>query len=111
MTKQQTAGQRIIASAKEALTFAQGDDNGCVVHASKAMDAVRIRKKIKMSQSQFAKYFGVSVRTVQEWEQGRAVPSGAARVFLTVIDREPEAVHRALVSFSASNNEQQHMLT
>ena len=76
MTKQQTAGQRIIASAKEALTFAQADDNGCVVHAPKAMDAVRIRKKIKMSQSQFAKYFGVSVCTVQEWEQGRAVPSG-----------------------------------
>ena len=66
MTKQQTAGQRIIASAKEALTFAQGDGSGCVVHAPKAMDAVRIRKKIKRSQSQFTKYFGVSVRAIQK---------------------------------------------
>ena len=57
-----------------------------------------------MSQSQFAAYFGVSVRTVQEWEQGRVVPSGAARAFLTVIDREPEAVRRALVDFGVSGN-------
>jgi putative transcriptional regulator len=50
-----------------------------------------------MSQSHFAQYIGVSVRTIQEWEQGRVVPSGAARAFLTVIDREPDAVHRALL--------------
>jgi putative transcriptional regulator len=53
-----------------------------------------------MSQGQFAAYIGVSVRTIQEWEQGRVVPSGAARAFLTVIDREPEAVRRALLHFT-----------
>jgi putative transcriptional regulator len=104
MAKKLTAGQRIIASAKEALAFAQGADNACVVHIPEEIDAARIRKKIKMSQSQFAAYFGVSVRTVQEWEQGRVVPSGAARAFLTVIDREPEAVRRALVDFATSGN-------
>jgi putative transcriptional regulator len=57
-----------------------------------------------MSQSQFAAYIGVSVRTIQEWEQGRVVPSGAARAFLTVIDREPEAVRRALVQFAVSSS-------
>jgi putative transcriptional regulator len=108
MTKQQTAGQRMLASAKEALAFAQGEDNGCVVHIPEAINTARIRKKIQMSQSQFAKYFGVSVRTVQEWEQGRAVPSGAARAFLTVIDHEPDAVRRALVNFPAGNNVPQH---
>jgi putative transcriptional regulator len=61
-----------------------------------------------MSQSQFAAYFGVSVRTVQEWEQGRAVPSGAARAFLTVIDREPDAVRRALVDFAVRSNQEHH---
>ena len=40
--------------------------------------------------------FGLDVRAVQEWEQGRRVPDRAARVLLTVIDREPEAVVRAL---------------
>lgn len=94
----------MIASAKEALAFARGEDNGCVANIPDAVDTARIRKKIDMSQSQFADYFGVSVRTIQEWEQGRAVPSGAARAFLTVIDREPEAVRRALTGFSADNH-------
>ena len=97
MTEKPTAGQRMIASAKEALAFADGEDNGSVAHIPEEIDTARIRKKINLSQSQFAQYFGVSVRTVQEWEQGRVVPSGAARAFLTVIDREPEAVRRALI--------------
>jgi len=100
---EQTAGQRIISSAKQALAFVQGEDNSCIVHIPDEIDTVRIRKKIDMNQSQFAAYFGVSVRTVQEWEQGRAIPSGPARAFLMVIDREPEAVRRALVSFSTDS--------
>lgn len=98
MTNKQTAGQRMIASAKQALAFAQGEDNGCVVHVPDEIDVARIRGKVNMSQRQFAAHFGVSVRTVQEWEQGRAVPSGPARTLLIVIDREPKAVRRALVS-------------
>jgi putative transcriptional regulator len=94
--EEQTAGQRMIASAKQALAFVQGEDNGCIAHIPDEINTVRIREKIGMSQSQFANCFGVSIRTVQEWEQGRAIPSGAARAFLRVIDREPEAVLRAL---------------
>jgi putative transcriptional regulator len=104
MTEKQTAGQRMIASAMEALAFVEGEDNGSVVHIPDEIAAARIRKKINLSQSQFAHYFGVSVRTVQEWEQGRAVPSGAARAFLTVIDREPEAVRRALLGSAMNKN-------
>ena len=104
MTEKQTAGQRMIASAKQALAFAQGENDNCVVHIPEEVDVARIREKINMSQSQFAAYFGVSVRTVQEWEQGRVVPSGAARAFLTVIDREPDAVRRALVPFTVNGN-------
>lgn len=96
MNEEQTAGQRMIASAKQALAFAQGEDSGCVVHIPDEIDTARIRKKMNLSQSQFALYFGVGVRTVQEWEQGRIMPSRAARAFLMVIDREPEAVRRAL---------------
>ena len=102
MARKMTAGQRMIASARQALAFAQGENNAGVVHIPRDIDTARIRRKIKMSQSQFAAYFGVSARTVQEWEQGRVVPSGAARAFLIVIDREPEAVRRALVDFSVS---------
>ena len=102
--KKPTAGQRMIASAQQALAFAKGETNAGIVHIPDEIDTARIRRKIHMSQSRFAAYIGVSVRTIQEWEQGRVVPSGAARAFLTVIDREPEAVHRALVRFSVGGN-------
>ena len=62
----------------------------------KAVDAGVVRKRLKMSQTAFAHIFGVSVRTVQEWEQRRRKPAGAARALLQVIDREPEAVRRAI---------------
>jgi putative transcriptional regulator len=96
MVKKLTPGQRLIASAKQALAFAQGEKNNCIVHIPDDIDVARIRRKVQMSQSQFAAQFGVSVRTVQEWEQGRAMPSGPSRVLLIVIDREPAAVRRAL---------------
>ena len=102
--KKPTAGQRMIASARQALAFAKGESNVAIAHIPDEIDSARIRKKINMSQSRFAAYIGVSVRTIQEWEQGRVVPSGAARAFLTVIDREPDAVRRALVHFTVSSN-------
>ncbi|MCP4373578.1 MAG: helix-turn-helix domain-containing protein [Deltaproteobacteria bacterium] len=94
-----TAGKRILKSAKQALAFAEGkEDHGCTVHIPEEINVRRIRKKLDMSQKAFAEYFGVNLRTVQDWEQGRRVPSGASRNFLFVIDREPEAVRRVLVS-------------
>lgn len=94
-----TVGERIIASAKQALDFAEGgEDHNCVAHVPEDVDVRRIRKKLNMSQNDFAKYFGVKVRTIQDWEQGRRIPSGASKNFLFVIDREPEAVRRALTS-------------
>ena len=51
-----------------------------------------------MSQAQFAASFGFGLDAVQNWEQGRRRPEGAAGAFLKVIDREPEAVRRALAA-------------
>jgi len=51
-----------------------------------------VRAKIGMSQSAFAKLLGVSVRTLQEWEQGRRKPSGAAQTLLTIAQRHPEVL-------------------
>ena len=101
--KKLTAGQRMIASAKQALAFAKCQMQAGVVHIPDEVDTARIRKKIHMSQSQFAASIGLSLRTIQEWEQGRVVPSGAAGAFLTVIDREPDAVRRALAHFTADS--------
>jgi putative transcriptional regulator len=95
--KMSTAGEKMIKSAKQALAFAEGKAfRDCKVHIPDAIDVRRICGKLSMSQSEFAEHFGLKLDTVQDWEQGRRVPDGAARAFLIVIDREPEAVHRAL---------------
>jgi len=49
-----------------------------------------VRTQSGLSQAQFARAAGVSVRTVQEWEQGRKSPSGAARSLLKLVFRHPE---------------------
>lgn len=54
--------------------------------------ATEARIKVGLSQAAFAKLLGVSVRTLQEWEQGRREPSGAARTLLRVALRTPEAI-------------------
>ena len=55
-------------------------------------DVASIRQKTGLSQSRFAALLGVSVRTLQDWEQGRRAPSGAARTLLLVADRNPHAL-------------------
>ncbi len=55
-------------------------------------DAMQARAKLDLSQSQFAKLLGVSVRTLQEWEQGRKKPTGAAQTLLRVAVRTPQAL-------------------
>ncbi len=51
-----------------------------------------IREKTGLSQSQFSQLLGVSLRTLQEWEQGRRVPSGAARTLLLIAQKNPRAL-------------------
>src|SRR5215472_15879237 len=55
-------------------------------------DVASIRAKTGLSQPRFAALLGVSVRTLQDWEQGRRAPSGAARTLLLVADRNPHAL-------------------
>jgi putative transcriptional regulator len=60
------------------------------------VDVRAVREKLRLSQSEFAARFGFTASAVRQWEQGRRHPHGPARVLLTIIDREPRAVRRAL---------------
>ncbi len=55
-------------------------------------DVTQIREKTGLSQTRFAQLLGVSVRTLQDWEQGRRAPSGAARTLLMVAARRPQTL-------------------
>lgn len=60
--------------------------------------ATEARQRMGYSQGQFATLLGVSVRTYQEWEQGRREPSGAAKALLKIAAIRPDAVHEALAA-------------
>lgn len=91
-----TFARELIAAANEALRHARGEDIGARVTIIETPDVPAIRKKLGFTQVQFARSFGVSLGTLRNWEQGARLPDGPARVLLTVIDKEPAAVKRAL---------------
>jgi putative transcriptional regulator len=68
------------------------------VISPKVPDVRALRRKLGLSQSQFASKFGFSLRTVQEWEQGRAIPDRPARILLRVIEKSPKTVERAVAA-------------
>ncbi len=67
------------------------------VHLPDEVDVKTVRKKTHLSQEVFAACFGVSRRTLQDWEQGRRHPSKAARVLLTLISRKPRLIQDVLM--------------
>jgi putative transcriptional regulator len=97
MTKKAFRG--ILAGLEDVLAFTKGDKSRAKIVAVTVADVdVRAaRKKLGLSQDRFARAFGVSASTVRKWEQGQRRPTGAARVLVRVIERNPEAVRHALV--------------
>lgn len=87
----------IASDADTAPDMAQGRDWRRVLKPQ-VPDVQAIRRKLGLSQSEFAVRFGFSVRTIQEWEQGRAVPDRPARILLRVIDKSPKTVERAVAA-------------
>ncbi len=92
------AYEKIMAGLEDALAYADGDSARGMAHQVKVadVDITHLREKLGLSQDRFAALFGLSPRTLRNWEQGVRHPQGAARILLQVIDREPEAVMRAL---------------
>jgi len=62
------------------------------IHRIPLSEVTQARAKSGLSQSQFAQVLGVSMRTLQEWEQGRRKPSGAARALLSIAAKRPDVI-------------------
>jgi putative transcriptional regulator len=86
----------LVASVKEAGKIKRGEMTPSRVREFSPADIKAIRKKLNKSQSEFALMIGVSVSTLQNWEQGRRQPEGPARALLKVATEIPEAVAEAL---------------
>lgn len=92
---------RIIDGMREAVAFARGDPvavRTTTVEVPATVDVRAIRGRLGLTQAEFARRFGFSPGSVRNWEQGHRTPQGPARVLLRVIEREPDAVDRALVA-------------
>jgi putative transcriptional regulator len=86
----------LIASVKQAAQIKRGEIEPARKFSVNAEDVKAIRAKLNKSQSEFALMIGVSVSTLQNWEQGRRQPEGPARALLKVASENPSAVADAL---------------
>lgn len=91
-----SAFEQIAAGMNDAIAYANGQTDGSETHIPQEVDLKAIRQRLKLSQPAFAKRFGFSVGRIRDWEQRRTPMDSSSRVLLTVIEREPEAVQRAL---------------
>ncbi len=83
--KNRNIGQEILSGLQEI----KRGEHGRIITVP---DIAQTRAKVGLSQTQFAQLMGVSVRTLQDWEQGRRRPSGAARTLLIIADKNPQAI-------------------
>lgn len=98
MTKRTEIGLEIEAGLREAIAHRRGEIalSTRLVDPMPAARVKAIRKAVAKSPREFERQFGIPARTMEGWEQGRRQPDPASRTLLKVIEREPEAVRRAL---------------
>ena len=89
---------RLVASVKQAGAIRRGQLKPRRGTEFRPEDVRAIRGKLEKSQEEFALMIGVSVATLQNWEQGRRRPEGPARALLRVAAKNPQAVAEALAS-------------
>jgi len=83
---------------KEGLEAIRSNSAALARHELSAPDIRGIRKRFQLSQSQMATFLGVKTKTLQNWEQGVRSPTASAQTLLRVLEKEPDAVMRALSS-------------
>ena len=88
----------LLASIGQARKIHAGKMKSGRIYRFNPITVTNIRKKLHKSQTEFAYIIGVSVDTLQNWEQGRRVPEGPALALLKIVEANPEVVMKALHS-------------
>ncbi len=83
---------QLVASVREGGAILRGEVKPSRTFRIEGPDVKRIRLNYRLSQGEFAALLGISVGTLRNWEQGRRIPEGPARVLLQVAAKHPEAV-------------------
>ncbi|MCI2430770.1 helix-turn-helix domain-containing protein [Candidatus Acetothermia bacterium] len=84
--------QDLVASVCEGSAILRGKATPSRSFVVKVPDVKRIRASYQLAQIEFAALLGISVKTLRNWEQGRRVPEGPARVLLQIAAKHPEAI-------------------
>lgn len=88
--------EQLVASVKQAGKIHRGETKASRTFVFQPEEIRLIREKLHKSQSEFARMIGVSISTLQNWEQGRRQPEGPARALLVVASKAPNVVAKAL---------------
>lgn len=95
-----SAFEELKESVRQAGQIKRGERRASRRTIYKPADIRAIRERLGLSQARFAMLMGISVSTLQNWEQGRRVPDGPAQMLLRVADRHPDALLDALPAAS-----------
>lgn len=82
----------LLESVREGSAILRGEAEPSRTFVMDPPNVRRIRERYRLSQSEFSALLGISVKTLQNWEQGRRTPRGPARVLLQVAEKHPDAV-------------------
>lgn len=88
----ETLFEELLESVREGAAILQGKQQPSRRFEFEQPDVKGIREQYKLTQVEFAQLIGISLKTLQNWEQGRRTPQGPARVLLQVAEKHPDAV-------------------
>ena len=83
---------KIAEGLNEAIAVARGEQAPAKLHIPAEIDVRAIRRRLKLSQDDFAYEYGFTVSQIRDWEQGRSRPLGALRLYLLMISHDPQGV-------------------
>ncbi|RME49179.1 MAG: helix-turn-helix domain-containing protein [Caldilineae bacterium] len=101
----------LVESIREGGAILRGEKKPARMFVVNGPDVKSIRMRYNLSQREFASLLGISVKTLQNWEQGRRSPRGPARVLLQVAAKHPDAVWDVVHPILEKERSQEEMST